>query len=54
MHFNVHVWLFDAHQLLHIEAVVVVVVVLEQEEHPAQRAQVHFIAHGLELGAHQL
>ena len=31
-----------------------VVTVLEQEEHPAQRAQAHFIAHGLGLGAHQL
>ena len=54
VHFNVHVWLFDAHQLLHNAAVVVVVVVLEQEEHPAQRDQMHFVAHGLELGAHQL
>ena len=54
VHFNVHVWLFDSHQLLHNAAVVVVVVVLEQDEHPAQRAQVHFIVHGLELGAHQL
>ena len=54
VHFNVHVWTFDAHQLLHNAAVVVVFVVLEQEEHPAQRGQVHFIAHGLDLEAHQL
>ena len=31
-----------------------VVAVLGQEEHPAQRAQVHFFTHGWELGAHQL
>ena len=54
VHFDVHVWLFDAHQLLHIGAVVVVIVVLEQEEHPPQRAQVHFVCHGSEVGAHQL
>jgi len=52
VHFNVHVWLFEAHQLAH--GAVVVVVVLEHGGHAAQSAQVHFHAHGLELGAHQL
>ena len=49
VHFNAHVWTFDAHQLLHT-----VVLPVEQKEHPAQRGQVHFIAHGLDLRAHQL
>ena len=49
VHFNVHVWTFDAHQLLHTA-----VLPEEQKEHPAQRGQVHFIAHGLDLEAHQL
>ena len=35
-------------------AVVVVVVELEQEEHPAQRDQVHFVAHFCAFEAHQL
>ena len=54
VHFNVHVWTFDEHQLLHNEAVVVPGVVLEHEEHPAQRDQMHFIAHFCAFEAHQL
>ena len=49
VHFNAHVWTFDAHQLLHN-----VVPAVEQKEHPAQSGKVHFIVHSLDLGAHQL
>jgi len=49
VHFNAHVWLFDAHQLLHNALLPV-----EQKEHPAQRGQMHFIVHTLDFGAHQL
>ena len=48
--FNVHVWTFDAHQLLQ-DAVSPPVA---QKEHPAQSALVHFIVHTVDLGAHQL
>ena len=49
VHFDVHVWTFDAHQLLHN-----LVLSVEQKEHPAQSGKVHFIVHSLDLGAHQL
>ena len=50
VHFNVHVWTFDAHQLLHNA----VSPPVAQKEHPAQSALVHFIVHTVDLGAHQL
>ena len=50
VHFNVHVWTFDEHQLLH-DAVSPPVA---QKGHPAQSALVHFIVHTVDLGAHQL
>ena len=50
VHFNVHVWTFDAHQLLHNA----VSPPVAQNEHPAQSALVHFIVHTVDLGAHQL
>ena len=49
VHFTVHVWLLDAHQVLHNP-----VLPLEQKEHPAQRGRVHFVVHSLDLGSHQL
>ena len=52
VHFNVHVRVFDAHQLLHNA----VSPPVAQKEHPAQSALVHFIVHTLawDFGAHQL
>ena len=50
VHFNVHVWTFDVHQLLHNA----VLLPIAQKEHPAQSALVHFIVHTVDLGAHQL
>ena len=50
VHFNVQVWKFDAHQLLHNA----VSPPVAQKEHPAQSALVHFIVHTVDLGAHQL
>ena len=50
VHFNVQVWTFDAHQLLHNA----VSPPVAQKEHPAQSALVHFIVHTVDLGAHQL
>ena len=49
VHFNAHVWTFDAHQLLHSA-----VLPVEQKEHPEQSGRVHFVVHTLDLGLHQL
>ena len=49
VHFNAHVWTFDAHQLLQNA-----VLPVEQKEQPAQSGRVHFVVHSLDLGLHQL
>ena len=51
VHFIVHTVDLGAHQLSHGAATVVAVPVgvLEHGTHAAQRGQVHFVAHGLDL-----